>query len=53
MTWENSKKSCKILRLSEFDNWRLPTIDELQTLVIKSKTGYYYSQRNSAKSKLK
>ena len=41
MTWENSKNACKILRLSGFDNWRLPTIDELQTLVIKSKAGYY------------
>ena len=36
MTWDDAKKACKVLG----DGWRLPTIDELNTLYInKDKIG--------------
>ena len=38
--WEDAKKECQNFRLAGFNNWRLPTIDELKTLMIQEKSGY-------------
>lgn len=35
--WNNAKKYCKSLRLSNFSNWRLPRVDELMSLIDKSR----------------
>jgi hypothetical protein len=34
MTYENAAKECSDLEWAGFTDWRLPTIDELRTLVI-------------------
>ena len=40
LNWENAKKECKNFRLAGFNDWRLPTINELKTLMIQGKHGY-------------
>lgn len=34
MTWENAGNYCEDLEENSFDDWRLPTIDELRTLIL-------------------
>ena len=41
LNWEDAKKECQNFQLAGFNDWRLPTIDELKTLSIEGgKTGY-------------
>ena len=40
LNWENAKKECKNFKLANFSDWRLPTIDELESLMIKGQAGY-------------
>ena len=40
MQWNNAKQACKEFNLGNFSNWRLPTIEELKTLMVYSNTGY-------------
>lgn len=35
MSWEDAKKYCENLSEKDKDNWKLPSIDELRTLVVK------------------
>ena len=35
VTWKNAAKYCRDLRLGGYSDWRLATIDELQSLVVK------------------
>ena len=41
LNWENAKKECQNFRLAGFNDWQLPTIDELKTLLPQGKSGYY------------
>ncbi|WP_277560938.1 DUF1566 domain-containing protein [Acinetobacter beijerinckii] len=45
LNWEGAKKACQDFKLSNYDDWRLPTINELRTLMIKSKTGFNSPER--------
>ena len=36
VTWKNAVKYCRDLRLGGYSDWRLATIDELQSLVVKN-----------------
>lgn len=38
--WNNAKQACKEFNLGSFSNWRLPTVEELKTLMVYSNTGY-------------
>ncbi|TXJ09836.1 MAG: DUF1566 domain-containing protein [Acinetobacter sp.] len=40
LDWEDAKKECQNYKLANFNDWRLPTIDELTTLMIQGKSGY-------------
>ena len=40
LNWDNAKKECRNSKLANFNDWRLPTIDELKTLMIQGKSGY-------------
>ncbi|WP_228130441.1 Lcl C-terminal domain-containing protein [Acinetobacter tjernbergiae] len=40
LNWESSKGACKDFRLAGYKDWRLPSRDELKTLMIKDKQGY-------------
>ncbi|WP_407409378.1 DUF1566 domain-containing protein [Acinetobacter sp.] len=38
--WKQAEELCKEMRLGKFYDWRLPTINELHTLMIKDRKGY-------------
>lgn len=38
--WDYAKQACKDFNLGSFSNWRLPTIEELKTLMVYSNSGY-------------
>ena len=38
--WFDAQTACKNFRLAGFNDWKLPTIDELKTLIIKEEAGY-------------
>lgn len=40
MSWENAQQACADLSLQGFDDWRLPTKQELESLLIEGKAGY-------------
>lgn len=40
LSWEQAEKSCQDFRLAGYNNWRLPSISELKTLISKDKAGY-------------
>lgn len=40
MTWLDAVPACKKFNLGGFSNWRLPTIEELKTLMLYSNSGY-------------
>ena len=52
MSWESGKKACNSLVLSGYDDWRLPSIEELAIIyyeifekkVVNFSTGYYWSR---------
>ncbi len=39
-TWNDAVSACKQCSIAGYSNWRLPTIEELQTLMIKDEMGY-------------
>jgi hypothetical protein len=39
MTWEEALKYCETLDLAGYDDWRLPNVNELQSIVDHEKTG--------------
>ncbi|MBQ3368763.1 DUF1566 domain-containing protein [bacterium] len=41
MSWEDAKKYCEDLKEKDKDDWKLPTIDELRTLVVKCPDSEY------------
>ncbi|QUY37628.1 dynamin family protein [Acinetobacter junii] len=40
LNWNNAKTACQNFRLADYEDWRLPMIDELETL-IKEQSGNY------------
>jgi hypothetical protein len=40
-SWKKAKEYCQDLSLDGFDDWRLPTIDELETILTKEKSNKY------------
>jgi len=40
ITWDDAKLYCENIILSSYNNWRMPTIEELKTLFDKSLDGY-------------
>lgn len=38
--WNTATQDCKTFRLADFDDWRIPTEEELNSLMIKGKAGY-------------
>ena len=40
LIWEDAPTACKNFQLAGFNDWRLPTIDELETLMLQNKAGY-------------
>jgi len=40
ITWEDAKRYCENIILSNYNNWRMPTIEELKTLFDKSLDSY-------------
>jgi len=40
ITWRDAKAYCENIILSKYEDWRMPTIDELATLYHKSEKGY-------------
>ena len=40
LNWEDAQEKCQNFRLAGFNDWRLPTIDELKTLTLQGKAGY-------------
>ncbi len=40
ITWHDAKKYCEHIILSRYEDWRMPTIKELETLYDPSKKGY-------------
>ena len=40
LSWEQAEKSCQDFRLAGYNDWRLPSISELKTLMSKDKEGY-------------
>lgn len=41
LTWDEGYTACQEYRLGGFDDWRIPTKDELATLMIAGKAGYH------------
>ncbi len=39
-TWNDAISACKQCSIAGYSNWRLPTVEELQTLMIKDEMGY-------------
>ncbi len=44
LDWKQAQESCKIFNLAGFRDWRLPSIEELRTLVQQNKAGYSCSE---------
>ena len=40
MNWDDAREACKQFHLAGFDDWRLPTIEELETIMIEDNPGY-------------
>jgi hypothetical protein len=40
MNWTTAQIACRHFRLAGYNDWRLPTIDELETLMKKVTSGY-------------
>lgn len=40
MKWKDADQACKEFSLGSFSNWRLPTIEELKTLMVYYQAGY-------------
>ena len=40
--WEDAHKECQNFRLAGFNDWRLPIIDELKSLMLHGRSGYQY-----------
>lgn len=40
MNWDDAREACKQFHLAGFDDWRLPTIEELETIMIEDNSGY-------------
>lgn len=38
--WHTANQDCKTFRLADFDDWRIPTEEELNSLMINKKAGY-------------
>ena len=43
-TWNDAISACKQCSIAGYSDWRLPTIEELQTLMIKDEMGYACSK---------
>ena len=40
LNWNDAKLACQNFRLAGFNDWRLPTLDELKTLKLEKEAGY-------------
>lgn len=40
LTWDDANTACEMFRLAGFDDWRLPTKEELESLMIENEAGY-------------
>jgi hypothetical protein len=48
--WWNAKKYCQNLYLDGYSDWRLPTINELKTILTKTRYNGYYIKKELSKS---
>lgn len=44
LIWEEAQKACKDFRLASYNDWRLPSRNELETLMTKDSAGYDCTQ---------
>lgn len=44
MNWQQAQQAAQNVTLAGFNNWRLPTLDELKTLILESE-GYTCSEQ--------
>ncbi len=40
MTWSDANEACATLHLAGFNDWRLPSREELESLMVKDQAGY-------------
>ncbi|EJF06022.1 hypothetical protein ThvES_00019100 [Thiovulum sp. ES] len=50
LKWENAKNYCSNLELAGYSDWKLPSRDELKTLLTKKKNGWLYIKKPMLKN---